>query len=767
MKYIGKKIKKMDSDALLSGKPVYTDDLAPKNCLIVKLLRSPHPFAKIVDINTDIAKKVAGIECIYTHKDVPNYRFTTAGQTYPEMSPYDRYILEDVVRYVGDPVAIVAGDTNEIVDKAIKLIKVQYEKFEPIVDFRKAIDSKSIIHDEEDYHVNIPIGNQVKRNICASGEDVHGNFDEEFENSPLKHTGTYFMQAQAQTAMEPFTTYTYMDYTGRMAIVSSTQVPFHVRRITARALGLKQSKIRVIKPRIGGGFGAKQTQVCEVYPALVTLNTGKPAKIVYDRYESFSTSNSRHAMEIEVKIGGDEKGNINAISVYTLSNTGAYGEHGCTTVGLSGHKTLPLYNHSKTAKFEYDVVYSNIMPAAAFRGYGATQGFFAVESAMNEYADKIGIDPLELRLKNIPQVGEAMPMYYGQILSSSTLEECLKLGAKEIGWYDEPKRKVMPDGRIQGIGLAMCMQGSGIPNCDSGSVELRLGDSGFYNLMVGSTDMGTGSDTILSQMAAEILQIDIDQIVVSGVDTDVSPFDPGSYASSTTYVTGMAVVKAAEDMVLKLKDVAFKYFENCDNIDDIIYDGNKLSYNGEELTLDTIAEGSIVGAVNQQLVSTATHGSPTSPPPFMTGFAKVLVCPKTGKVEIEDFVGCVDCGTPINENLAKIQVEGGLVQGIGLAMYEDVVYTDNGRMVTDSFMQYKIPTRLDFKKVRAFFAPSYEDSGPFGAKSIGEVVINTPSPAIAHAIFNAVGVMIHDLPITPEKVFMAMKKKEQEEKNKK
>lgn len=760
MKYIGKKIKKNDADAILSGKPVYTDDLAPKNCLIVKLLRSPYAFAKIKNINTDIAKKVVGVECILTYEDVPKNRFTTAGQTYPEMSPYDRYILEDTVRYVGDPVAIVAGDSDEIVDKALKLIKVEYEILETIVDFRKAKDHKSIIHNEDDYHVNIPIGNEVKRNICSSGSDGYGDFDEEFNNSPVKHTGTYFMQAQAQAPMENFATYTYIDYTGRMTIVTSTQVPFHVRRITARALGVKQAKIRVVKPRIGGGFGAKQTQVCEVYPALITQLTNKPAKIVYNRYESFSTSNSRHAMEIQVKIGGDEEGNIKAMSVYTLSNTGAYGEHGCTTVGLSGHKTLPLYHKALATKFEYDVVYANIMPAAAFRGYGATQGFFAVETAINEYAHKIGVDPLELRLKSIPKTGDVMPMYYGEVLTSTALKECLELGAKEIGWYSEPKRKVMPDGKIQGIGLAMCMQGSGISNCDTASVELRLGDDGFYNLMVGSTDMGTGSDTILSQIAGEILQVELDQIVVSGVDTDVSPFDPGSYASSTTYVTGMAVVKASEDMVNQLKEVASKHFET--DIENIIFDGNTLYYNEEKVTISEIAQRSVVGAFNRQLVAVATHGSQTSPPPFMAGFAKVLVCPKTGKVEVVDYVGCVDCGTPINENLARIQVEGGLVQGIGLALFEDIIYTDKGRMVTDSFMQYKVPTRMDIGKVRAFLTPSYEPSGPFGAKSVGEVVINTPSPAIAHAIFNAVGVMIHDLPITPEKVFMAMKNKKDE-----
>ena len=757
MNYIGKGVEKIDSQAILSGKPVYTDDLAPKNCLIVKLLRSPHAFARIKGIHTDVAMKVAGIECILTYKDVPQHRFTNAGQTYPEMSPYDRYLLEDLVRYVGDPVAIVAGDTEEIVNKAMKLIKVEYEVLQPIIDMKQAVDHASIIHPEEDYHLNVEIGNEVKRNICSSGQEGYGDFEHNFKNAPVTLEGTYFIQAQAQTMMEPFATYSYMDYTGRITIVSSTQVPFHARRIVARSLGIKQSKIRVVKPRIGGGFGAKQTVVSEFYPAVVTFLTKKPAKIVYDRYETFSASNSRHAMEIKVSIGGDKEGNIHALWVDTLSNTGAYGEHGCTTVGLSGHKTLPLYHHAHAAKFTYTVVYTNVMPAAAFRGYGATQGFFAVETAINEFAEKIGMDPLELRLKNIPKEGDTMPMYYNELLSASTLDQCLKLGAKKIGWFDEPKRKVLPNGKIQGVGMAMAMQGSGISNCDTASIEIRLNDDGFYNLMVGSTDMGTGSDTILAQMAAEILKVDLEQIVVSGVDTDVSPFDPGSYASSTTYVTGMAVVKASEDMVRQLKEISAKHFGAP--VEEMVFQGNQLIFGEQVVGLDELAQGLVIGTSGKQLVATATHGSPISPPPFMTGFAKVEVCPKTGKVELIDYVSYVDCGTVINENLAKVQAEGGIVQGIGLALYEDVVYTDKGRMITDSLMQYKIPTRLDIGKVRVFFQPSYEPSGPFGAKSIGEVVVNTPAPAIAHAIANATGVYVHSLPITPEKVFMAMKDK--------
>ena len=755
MSYIGKKVRKIDSEALLSGKPVYANDMAPKNCLIVKLLHSPHAYAKITSIDAEIAKKVPGIECVLTHKDVPQNRFTNAGQTFPEPSPYDRVILEDIVRYVGDAVCIVAGETEEAVNRALKLIKVEYEILEPILDMRESLDNKIIIHTEDDYHLNFDIGNDVKRNLCSSGVEVHGDFDENYKNAPIKFENKYFMPAQAQAMMETFVTYTYMDYTGRMNIVTSTQVPFHVRRIVARALGVSSSKLRVIKPRIGGGFGAKQTVTTEFYPAVVTHITGKPAKIVYDRFETFSCSNSRHEMEIEVKIGGDKDGNIHAISVNTLSNTGAYGEHGCTTVGLSGHKTIPMYNKAYSAKFEYNVVYTNMMPAAAFRGYGATQGFFAVESAINEYCDIIGMDPLEFRLKNIPQVNDSLPMYYNEKLNSSTLADCLKLGAEKIGWFDEPHSKVLENGKIQGIGMAMCMQGSGISNIDTASIEIRLNEDGCYNLMLGSTDMGTGSDTILAQIAAEVLNTDIEKILVHGVDTDISPYDPGSYASSTTYVTGMAVKNACDNMNEKIIKEGAKHFNT--DIENINFDGKIISFENNSIELQKLAQKLIIGATSNQIVANATHGSPVSPPPFMTGFAKVLVCPKTGKVEVVDFVSYIDCGTVINENLARIQAEGGIVQGIGLALYEDVVYSPKGKMITDSFMQYKIPTRMDTGKIRVEFAPSNEPTGPFGAKSIGEVVINASSPAIAHAVSNAVGVNIRNLPITPEKVYMGMK----------
>lgn len=756
MKVVNQGINKLDSMSLVTGKPVYTDDIAPKNCLIIKVLRSPHAYAKILNIKTDIALKVPGIECVLTYKDVPQTRFTNAGQSYPEPSPYDRLILDEYVRYVGDPVAIVAGIDEKSVQKALKLIKVEYEVLKPVLDMEEAIDNNTVIHMEENYSVNFDIGNHVKRNICCSGGFESGNVDEEFEKCDVIVDEVYHTKANNQAMMETFRTYTHFDYNGRLNIVSSTQIPFHVRRIVAKALDIPKSQVRVIKPRIGGGFGAKQTAVSEIFPAIVTMKTGKPAKIIFDRYETFSAGTSRHEMKMRVKIGADKEGNIKAISMYTLSNTGAYGEHGPTTVGLSGHKTMPLYNKANAFKFDFNVVYTNTMAAGAFRGYGATQGIFALESAINELATKLNMDPIALKQKNLLEEGDILTAYHDEPLQSCTLNNCINRGKELIKWDEKYPYKRISHSKVRSVGMAIAMQGSGIAGLDIASVQIKLNDDGFYTLLIGATDMGTGCDTILAQIAAECLDCDMDKIVVNGVDTDQSPYDTGSYASSTTYVTGMAVVKACEKLKDQMLDEASKIMKV--EKDTLEFDGQIIYNEDKSITLDRLAQELVVGDGNCLMVS-ESHCSPYSPPPFMAGFVEIELDIETGKLDIIDYFGVVDCGTPINPKLAKIQVEGGIAQGIGMAIYEDITYNESGKMKNNSFMQYKIPSRLDVGNIVVEFETSYEPTGPFGAKSIGELVINTPSPAIANAVFNATGVNIRSLPITSEKILMEMMKK--------
>ena len=759
MKYVNKSIRKSDSMSLLTGKPVYTEDLAPKNCLVVKLLRSPHAHALIESIDTTVAMKVPGIECILTYEDMPKSRFTTAGQSYPEPSPYDRLILDRRLRCVGDPVAIVAGENEKAVNKAIKLIKVKYEVLEAVLDFRNAKDNNILVHPEKDFKALCDVGADNKRNLCSTGGFEHGNLEEELKNCDIIIEETYHTKANNQAMMETFRTFTELDIYGRLNITSATQVPFHVRRIIANALEISKSKVRVVKPRIGGGFGAKQSAVSEVYPAIVTMKTGKPAMLIFSRKESMTNGSPRHEMEITVRLGANKDGIIKAIEINTLSNAGAYGEHGPTTVGLSAHKSMPLYSTPRAYKFNYDVVYTNTMGAGAYRGYGATQGIFALESAVNELAAKLNMDPIKLRELNMVKEGDVMPAYYGEIANSCALDRCLEKAKNMIDWDNKYPARDMGNGKIRSVGIAMAMQGSGISNIDTAAVEIKLNDDGFYTLMIGASDMGTGCDTILAQIAADCLNCEVENIVVHGVDTDQSPYDTGSYASSTTYVTGGAVIKTCETLKVRILEEASKILE-CP-IGNLDFDGKSIrSYEDDkEISLVDLANRCLVGG-SKTISASESHYSKTSPPPFMVGAVEIEIDKLTGKLDIIDYVAVVDCGTMINPNLAKIQAEGGIVQGIGMALYEDISYDFKGRMRNDSFMQYKIPSRLDVGNIRVEFESSYEPTGPFGAKSIGEIVINTPSPALAHAVYNATKVNIRTLPITAEKIAMGMMENE-------
>ena len=763
MKYVNKPVPKTDAMSLVTGKPVYTDDLAPSDCLIVKILRSPHANAWVEEIKTDAAKKIEGIACVLTYEDVSHKRFTLAGQTAPEISPWDRYIIDKHVRFVGDPVAIVAGETEEAVDKALKRIKVKYRVEEAVLDIHTAKDNPILVHPEDDWYMPIPAGGDNKRNLCSSNVEEVGDVDAMLEKCAYTVDQVYHTKANQQTMMETFRTYCYMDHFQRLTVVSSTQIPFHIRRIVGNALNIPSSKVRVIKPRIGGGFGAKQSSVSEVFPALVTWVTGRPSKIVFSRKESMIASSPRHEMEIHIRMGADENGIVKAIDLYTLSNTGAYGEHGPTTVGLSGHKSIALYRHTEAYRFAYDVVYTNMQAAGAYRGYGATQGIFAVESAADELAHKMGMDPVKFRELNMPMEGEVLPGYPDvPINGSCTMDKCLARAKEMIGWDEKYPFRDMGNGKVRGVGIAMAMQGSSIAGIDVGGADIKLNEDGSYTLALGCSDMGTGCDTILAQMAADCLDTDMKNIVVFSVDTDISPYDSGSYASSTTYATGNAVIQACGELRKRIHAFGAQMLGVSEEESD--FDGEKVrTEDGKEVTLQQIA-GKATCGVCSELQVVKEYSSPISPPPFMVGAAEVEIDKETGQIDVVDYVGVIDCGTPINPNLARVQAEGGIGQGIGMVLYEDVQYTDKGKIRNNSFMQYKIPNRMDIPKVRIEFESSYEKTGPFGAKSIGELVIDTPCPAIANAVYNATGVRVRELPITPEKVAMGILEQEAGEK---
>ena len=752
---IHKSVRKKDSMQLLLGKPVYTDDITGP-ALVVKLLRSPHANAVVEEIHTEIAKKIPGVVDIYTWEDVPKTRFAIAGQTYPEPSPYDRLIIDRHVRFVGDVVAIIAAEDEKAACKAMKLVKVKYNVLEPVLDFHKAKDNPVLVHPEDDWYPPVDVGGDVKRNVIAHELSGDGDVDAVISDCEVSFSHAYHMRAFNQAMMETFRTYTCLDRYGRLHVISSTQIVFHVRRILSRALGIPKSKIRVEKPRIGGGFGAKQTAVSEVYPAFVTMQTGRPAKLIFTRYESQIAGSPRHEMEVTVRLGADRDGHIRGLDLYTLSNTGAYGEHGPTTVGLSGHKSIPLYTGGLEAfRFGYDVVYTNTMAAGAYRGYGATQGIFALESSVNELAESLGIDPTQIREKNMLREGMKMPAYYGETANACALDRCMARCRELFGWEEKYPVREMGDGKVRTAGVAMAMQGSCISNVDVGSATVKLADDGTFNLIIGAADMGTGCDTILAQMVAECMDCSVDDVAVFGADTDASPYDSGSYASSTTYVTGKAVELACEELKKKLCAIAAGML-GCEPEETVFEDGCVRKINTDERV--TLAQISVKDQVANDIaaVATASHSSPVSPPPYMVGMVEIELDRYTGEVKILNYVAVVDCGIAINPALARIQAEGGIVQGIGHTLFENITYDETGKPVESNFMQYKIPTRLDMGHLQVEYETSYEPTGPFGAKSIGEIVINTPAPAIAHAIYRATGVWHRELPITPEKILMSM-----------
>ncbi|MDO4178420.1 MAG: molybdopterin-dependent oxidoreductase [Phascolarctobacterium sp.] len=749
---VGKAHRKKDSEQLLLGQPVYVDDITDRpGTLVVKLLRSPHPNAIVESINTVIAKKLPGVVAVYTWEDVPKERFAIAGQTYPEPSPYDRLIIDRHVRFIGDPVAIIAAETEKACEQAMKVIKVKYQVLEPVLDYHTAKDNPILVHAPDEWVESLPVGGDPKRNLVASESHVHGDVEAVFATCDHIIEHKFHIRPVQQAMMETFRAYTEIDRYGRLHVISSTQIVFHLRRILAHALGIPKSKIRTEKPRIGGGFGAKQTAVNEVYPAFVTWMTKRPAKLIYTRKECQLCGSPRHEMEVTAKIGAMNDGTIRGIQMYTLSNSGAYGEHGPTTVHLSGTKSIPLYTGNLEAfKFDTEVVYTNVQAAGAYRGYGAPQGIFSVESCVNELAAKLNMDPTEIRLKNMVREGMVMDAYYGEKSNACALDRCMTRAKEIFHWNEKFPVRDMGNGKVRCAGVAMAMQGSCIQNLDVGSATLKLSDDGTYNLIHGAADMGTGSDTILAQIVAECMDCNVDDVAVISADTDYSPYDSGSYASSTTYITGKATEQACDKLKKEICRVAASMM-NCSE-EEVEFAGKFVKRTGTDETLPLAnISYKLQCNSNDSGIVTVSHSSPVSPPPYMVGMVEIELDKLTGHVQILNYVSVVDCGTAINPNLARIQTEGGIAQGIGMALMENVTYNE-GKIVEENFMQYKIPTRQDVGVLRTEFEQSYEPTGPFGAKSIGEIVINTPAPAIAHAIFRATGHWFRDLPILPEHI---------------
>jgi CO/xanthine dehydrogenase Mo-binding subunit len=764
-KQVNHSVTKVDALQLALGKDSYVADFVPRGTLIVKMLWSPHPHARIVSLDVSAAEKMPGVKAVLWHGNVPRIAHCTAGQGFPEPSPYDTFMFDTKVRFVGDRVAAVAAETEEQALAALAVIKVEYELLTPVFTIDEAMaPGAPIIHDEPEAHVPIPIPYEPKKNLVARVACEAGDMEAGLKAADFTFDKTYETPYAQHCPIEPYVSLAQLAPSGRIVITTSTQVPFHCRRIVALTLGVPVQKIRVIKPRIGGGFGCKQEVLLEDVVAMFALRTGRPCLWQFNREETFRTGRTRHPMRVRLRAGVKKDGTLTALGMDAWNNTGAYGGHGLTVVSCAGSKVLPLYR-CENIHFDGKVLYTNLPVGGAYRGFGATQAFFALESLVDEMAEAIGMDPMAFRQLNHIKEGEGSPIFAAlgegkegvpMTVGSNALAECIVKGADAIGWKNRTDWRQKSGRYRRGIGMAALMQGSSIPHIDMGAASIKINDDGSFNLLFGATDIGTGADTVLAQIAAEELCTTTDKMIVYSSDTDMTPFDVGAYASSTTYLSGEAVRKAAADAKRQILKTGAEMLglpvEACHCADSAVQnaDGTK------KVSFGDIACYSLYAMNQYQIIGTASHITEKSPPPFAAHFAEIEVDTWTGFIKVLKYVSTIDCGTAINPQLCEGQTEGGTLNGISYALTEQYLFK-NGRMSNASFAKYHIYSMRDKPPIQAILVPSYEDTGPFGAKSVSEICINGPAPVFGNAIYNATGARLQEFPFTPERVLQAIK----------
>ena len=768
LRVVGKGQPKVDGVKLAAGRPAFTDDIKLDGMLYGALLTSPYAHARIKHIDAGKARALPGVHAILTHKDVPRVKYATGGQSHPQPPPFDQVCLDDKVRHVGDRVAVVAAETEELARRALRLIEVEYDVLPHVLDPEEAMQAGApVIHDEPDTESIYDAQQNIVHHIEAEGGDAEAQWaraDHVFE-------GEYRTSQQQHTHLEPHVCITYWDEDGRLVVRTSTQVPFHIRRMLAPLIGLPVKRIRVVKPRIGGGFGNKQEMILEDLCAHLTIATGRPVRMEYTRYQEFASSRSRHPQIMRYKIGVTDDMEVVAAELYLIGDTGAYGTHGLTVQMVGGQKGLTLYN-APYSRFVCDVVYTNKPTPGAFRGYGSMQCHFGVETLMSEIADRMGWDVVEFKRKNWIKQGEELLMAqvlgegregFEQRIRSSGLEECVRVGLEAVDWYSKRGKSkwVNEEGRIRrGIGMAVMLHGSGIAGLDMASATIKMNDDGSFNLLIGATDLGTGSDTILAQIAAEVLGVPVDDMIVYSSDTDFTPFDKGAYASSTTYISGGAVRKAALKVADQIKDHAATMLGLEGSEELTLCDRQVIAPDGASLTLEQIALSSLHQQDQHQIIASTSHMSYECPPPFGAQFVEVAVDTETGQVTVERVLMVADAGRVINPITASGQVEGGLQQAIGFAHCEEMVYREDGRLVNPRLGPYHVYKANEMPELEVIFVQTEEPTGPFGAKSISELPMDGIAPALADAIHDATGVWIRETPFTPERVWRALRKAE-------
>ncbi len=769
-KVVSTRATKFDAAPLARGVPMFVDDFRLEDMLHARILWSPHAHARIKDIDISQAEALPGVHAVLCYKNVTRVPHTNAGQGWPEPSPYDMYMFDNKVRYVGDRVAAVAAETEEIAEKALSLIKVDYELLPAVFDPEKAMeDGAPVIHDEPDCRQVLPFFYEPQHNHCAHIAVKTGDTDRGLKEADYVIEHKFKNHYAQHCTIEPHTCISYLDPMGRIVIRTSTQVPFYCRRIVAQCLQIPEKMIRVIKPRIGGGFGSKQEVVIDDVCAMLTLRTRRPVRLAYTRSEVFVSSRTRHPMVIRMRTGVKKDGTVTALEVRAISNTGAYGPHCMTVLGSTCAKTLPLFR-CPNIDFLGDTVYTNLLNAGAYRGYGVLQGTFPAAVMMDEMAHAVGMDPVDFWKKNTIRAGESSAIFAAlseigkgavQIVESSTLPECIDKGAAAFGWREKrEKYRDQPDGpKRRGVGMVCTVHGGSVALLDMASATAKMNEDGSFNLLLGAADVGGGADTILSQIFAEAMDIPLDDVIVYSGDTDVTPYDKGAYASGTTYVTGQAIIKTAEEIRKQILKVAAAMLEEPQENLKTEKKGVVSTKSGKRVEFGAIAKRALYSRDQFQIAATGSEYSHLHPQTYVAAFAEVEVDTETGQVKPLSYLAAVDCGTPINPTLAEGQVEGSVLNGVSYALTEEFFFDERGRARNPSFSNYKIYSAPDIPKITVMLVPSYEPTGPFGAKTVGEATIDGCIPVISNAIYNAIGVRLTESPFTPEKVLKAIKEK--------
>jgi len=784
---VGTPRRKVDGSQLIMGRKAYVEDRVEPEALHMKLLRSTFAHAYITKIDTSMAESLPGVVSIITHENCPDVYYGSAGQGFPEPSPYDKKMFNQKIRHAGDRIAAVVAETEQIALDAIALIHVEYEALPVIMSIDDArapgapliqngiieyaagapddLDELNKSADPRDGRViyQFPIGGNPRKNIAASVEGGIGNVEEGFSGSDVVLEREYESSQIQCTPLEPHVVYTKMEG-DRLVIHASTQVPWHLRRIVARVLGIKENKIHVIKERVGGGYGSKQDILLDELAAWVTWQTGKSVYYRYSRKEEFESCTTRHVMKIKVKLGAMKDGTMTAIDMTVLANTGPFGNH-CLTVPMNAcSKSLPLFlcDH-----FHFDVTtyYSNIPPAGAYQGYGAPKGSYALQMAVAELAEQLGMDPLVLIDKNrvregsmleiLKCLGEGREGKAAPVISCG-LDEALKKGRELIQWGTKVESGD-PDVKI-GKGVVIIQQGSGLPGLDHSNAEVKLLTDGTLLVRSGGADLGTGLDTMCVKIASEVLSVPMDEIAVLSGDTDTTSFDTGAYASSGTYFSGNAVLKASEDLKKKILDAAAEMLK--EPAEDLVLELPSLVRGKTgSVSLEELARDCLTGEGRGQLIGYASYTTEDSAFPYGAHFCQVAVNIRSGAIEVQKYYALQDCGTPINPELALGQIYGGVMKSIGHTLYEEMVFDERGRCINPDFRSYGVPMMGDVPRdLQAHLIFTEDPFGPFGGKSIAEISVNGAAPVIANAIHDACGVWIRSWPLTPEKVLKGLGK---------